>query len=95
MDRNSLKIRKFCIVLIVVSLIALMTACQDTKVTGEYNNPYSLTQVRHMMAYHGALVAKFDGNQWWFLSGDRWIKLENAGAYKFALLSPRHKISRF
>ncbi|MBW2097335.1 MAG: hypothetical protein JRG77_00725 [Deltaproteobacteria bacterium] len=48
-----------------------------------------------MLSYHGALVAKFDGNQWYFLSGNRWIKLENAGAYKYALLSSRHRALKF
>ena len=86
---------RLSVVLIVVSLLFLFTACQDTQVTGEYDNPYTPDEVKTMLSYHGALVAKFDGNQWYFLSGDRWIKLENAGAYKYALLSSRHRASKF
>jgi hypothetical protein len=82
-------------VIITVGLLFLFTACQDTQVTGEYDNPYTPDEVKTMLSYHGALVAKFDGNQWYFLSGDRWIKLENAGAYKYALLSSRHRASKF
>ncbi len=84
---------RFNIVLIMVCFVIIMTACQDSQVNGEYNNPYSKAQIQRMMAYHGSLVAKFDGKQWWFLSGDRWIKIENAGAYEFALLSSQNNIS--
>lgn len=80
---------------LIISGLLLFTACQDAQVKGEYDNPYTLDEVKTMLSYHGALVAKFDDNQWYFLSGDRWIKLENAGAYKYALLSSRHRASKF
>jgi len=63
-----------------------MTACQDAQVKGDYRNPYTPAEVRRMMNFHGSLVAKFDGRQWWFLSGDRWLRIENAGAHEVALL---------
>jgi hypothetical protein len=88
-------IRRLSAVLIIASLPFLFTACQDAQVKGEYDNPYTPDKVKTMLSYHGALVAKFDGDQWWFLFGDRWIKLENAGAYKYALLSSRRKASKF
>jgi len=88
-------LRRLSVVLIIASLFFLLTACQDTQVTGEYDNPYTLDEVKTMLSYHGALVAKFDGHKWYFLSGDRWIKIENAGAYKYALLSSRHRASKF
>ncbi len=93
MDIDLSKIRRFGMVLIVLGFIVIITACHGTKVTGKYNNPYTLSQVKDMMAYHGALIARFDGNQWWFLSGNRWIKLENDGAYRFAFFSSRGKSS--
>lgn len=85
----------FIVVLISVVLISLFTACQDTQVKGEYNNPYTYDEVKAMLSYHGALIAKFDGNQWYFLSGNRWIKLENAGAGRYALLSSDSESSTF
>jgi hypothetical protein len=88
-------IRRLSMVLTIAGFIFLFTACQDAQVKGEYDNPYTSDEVKTMLSYHGALVAKFDGNQWYFLSGDRWIKLENAGAYKYALLSSRHRASKF
>jgi len=42
-----------------------------------------------MMSYHGALVARFDGKQWWFLAGKRWVKLEAGGAHEYALLAEK------
>ena len=88
-------LHRLSVVLIIASVLFLFTACQDAQVTGEYDNPYTPDEVKTMLSYHGALVAKLDGNQWYFLSGDRWIKLENAGAYKYALLSSRHRASKF
>lgn len=82
------------VTLLLAALVVLLAACQDAQVKGEYHNPYSAKQVRTMMAYHGALVAKFDGHQWWFLSGDQWIRIENAGASEFALLSSEQPIPR-
>ncbi|MBW1937556.1 MAG: hypothetical protein JRF20_02855 [Deltaproteobacteria bacterium] len=86
---------RLSVVLIIASVLFLFTACQDAQVTGEYDNPYTTDEVKTMLSYHGALVAKFDGRQWYFLSGDRWIKLENAGAYKYALLFSKHRSSKF
>ncbi|MBW1965671.1 MAG: hypothetical protein JRI40_10770 [Deltaproteobacteria bacterium] len=86
---------RLSVVLIIASFLFLFTACQDAQVTGEYDNPYTTDEVKTMLSYHGALVAKFDGRQWYFLSGDRWIKLENAGAYKYALLFSKHRSSKF
>jgi hypothetical protein len=83
------------VILLIAGLLFFFTSCKDAQVTGEYNNPYTPDEVKTMLSYHGALVAKFEDNQWYFLSGDRWIKLENAQAYKYALLSSRHRASKF
>ncbi|MDA8162380.1 MAG: hypothetical protein M0022_05675 [Desulfobacteraceae bacterium] len=40
-----------------------------------------------MMAYHGALVARFCGGHWWALSKGGWVRIESGGAYNYALLS--------
>ncbi len=72
---------------IVPIFLFLLSGCQDVKVKGDYKNPYTTDEVRRMMAYHGAQVARFDGKQWWFLSGRRWVKLENDGAQAYALLN--------
>ncbi len=71
----------------VLILLFLLGGCKDAKVRGDYKNPYTTDEVRRMMAYHGAQVARFDGKQWWFLSGRRWVKLENDGAQAYALLN--------
>ena len=88
-------LRRLSVLLIIAGFLFLFPACQDAKVTKKYDNPYTPDEVKTMLSYHGALVAKFDGNQWYFLSGDRWIKIENAGAYKYALLSSKKKASKF
>jgi len=81
--------RRIAVAMLLGCCLLFMTACQDAQVKGEYSNPYTLTQVKQMMAYHGALVARFDGKQWWFLSGKRWVKLEAGGAHEYALLAER------
>ncbi|NDY42395.1 hypothetical protein G3N55_06005 [Dissulfurirhabdus thermomarina] len=71
----------------VVIALLLWPGYQDGVVKGNYHNPYTPQEVRRMMAYHGALVARFDGRQWWFLSGGRWVRLENYGAQEYAQLT--------
>ncbi len=83
--------RRVALVLVAASLLILVAACQDPRVSGDYRNPYTPEQVTRMMSYHGALVARFDGRQWWFLSGKRWIKLDNAKALDFALAASRRR----
>ncbi len=80
-------LRKFLIPAAVSVLLLGLSACNtpDSKVEGSYNNPYSKAEIQKMLRYHGALVAKFDKGQWYFLSGRRWIKIENGGARQFAL----------
>ena len=79
--------RRFLLVVTLVGVIVLASGCQKHLVQGKAYNPYTPIQVKRMMEYHGALVAKFDGRQWWFLAGRHWIRLESAGAYKYALLA--------
>ncbi len=67
--------------------LILIAGCQDPQVKGEYSNPYSLHEVKTMMGYHGAQVARFDGEHWWFLSGRQWIRIEAGGAREFAMLA--------
>ncbi len=82
---------RLALALVAAGLLLFMAACQDPQVLGDYSNPYTPEQVAKMMSYHGALVARFDGKQWWFLSGNRWIRLDNAKALDFALASSRDK----
>ncbi|HID96787.1 MAG TPA: hypothetical protein EYP57_01125 [Thermodesulfobacteriaceae bacterium] len=69
-----------------ICLVILLSGCHNSQVQGEYDNPYSKADVKLMMTYHGASVARFDGRQWWFLAGDRWIKIESGGAYEYVQL---------
>ncbi len=78
-------IRHFILALVCASCLIVVVGCNDAQVEGDYNNPYSITQVQTMMSYHGALVAKFDGKRWWFLHGTRWIPIEAGGAKEYAL----------
>ncbi len=84
---------------VVVLLLFLLTlgACSppDSQVGGEYNNPYTKAEIEKMLKYHGALVARFDGKQWYFLSGRRWIKIENGGARKFAMTDRKPMINGY
>lgn len=79
--------KKISVFIAVVILLCLLSACNtpDSQVSGEYHNPYTRAEIDRMLRYHGALVARFDGKQWYFLSGHRWIKIENGGARQFAL----------
>ncbi len=79
------KIRLFLLALVCASCLIVVVGCNDAQVEGDYSNPYSFAQVQAMMTYHGALVAKFDGRQWWFLHGRRWIPIEAGGAREYAL----------
>lgn len=82
--------RKIALAVIFTGLLFLVVACKDAQVRGNYLNPYTPEQISRMMSYHGALVAKFDGRQWWFLSGSRWIRLDNANALNFAQAASRN-----
>ncbi len=66
--------------------LLFLSACQEAKITQGFDNKYSKKEIELMMQYHGALVAKYDGKQWWCLQGKRWIKIDSANAAKFARL---------
>ena len=80
---------RFFLILVLFGIMLSLSACNtpDSEVGGKYTNPYTKAQIDKMLRYHGALVAKFDKGQWYFLSGHRWIKIENGGAKRFALAS--------
>lgn len=42
-----------------------------------HSSPYSVSQVKKMMRYHGTLNATFDGQAWRFHSNGRWIRLDS------------------
>ncbi|GEM_PF-1042968 len=79
--------QRLVLVFALIAILAMANGCQKHLVKGDAYSPYTPIQVKKMMEYHGALVAKFDGKQWWFLAGRRWIRIENAGAYKYVMLS--------
>ena len=83
------------VLLALMLLLLSLGACStpDSQVGGEYNNPYTKAEIKSMLKYHGALVARFDGKQWYFLSGRRWIKIENGGARKFAMAEKKQMSS--
>ncbi len=89
MDINSIftSSKRIIVFLWLLGLLFTLPACNtmDSKVEGSYNNPYTKSEIERMLKYHGALVAKFEQGQWYFLSGHRWIKIENGGAKRFAL----------
>ncbi len=88
MNRDSdhtLELYRIFLALALASCLIVMVGCQDVQVEGGSDNPYTLAQVEAMMGYHGALVARFDGKQWWFLRGRRWIPIEAGGAREYAL----------
>ncbi len=73
-----------------VALASILSACTEYHAGGEYENPYSVEEIRAMMAYHGAQAARFDKNQWKVLVKGRWIPIENARASEI-LASSRDK----
>ncbi len=82
-----LKSLKNCACLcLLLGCLVLLSGCKDTKVKGSYVPQYSKEEIKLMMHYHGALVARFDGKQWWCLQGKRWIRVNSAHADKFARL---------
>ncbi len=80
-------LKRFVFISVLIGSLAGLTACNtdDSPVQGTYDNPYTKAEIEKMLRYHGALVAKFDNGQWYFLSGRRWVKIENGGARQFAL----------
>jgi len=73
-----------------VTLASILSACSEYHADGEYENPYSVEEIRAMMAFHGAQAARFDKNRWRVLVKGRWIPIENARAYEI-LASSRDK----
>lgn len=57
-------------------------AHEDAEVLETYQSPYSLTQVKRLMKYHGTLAAKFDGRSWWFESNGKRVRLDTETAKK-------------
>lgn len=78
---------RYIIIYLLLPVVLSLSACKEHKAKGEYNDPYSKEEVERMMAYHGSLTAKFDGKQWWCLSGKTWFKIENGGASRVVNLS--------
>ena len=79
---------------VMLSCFLFLTGCQDAKTQGDYVNKYSKEEIKLMMRYHGALVARFDGKQWWCLQGKRWIRIDSARAAQFAKLQLLKKTSK-
>ncbi len=73
-----------------VACLLFLFGCQEGKITQGFDKKYSKKEIELMLQYHGSLVARFDGKQWWCLQGKRWIKIDSANAAKFARL----KLSR-
>lgn len=81
MERKS-SIQKWILLLIIALTAGLVFAAArpDGVTSGTYCNPYSVEQVKKMMRFHGTLTAKFDGQAWWYKSGEHWLRLDNAEA---------------
>ncbi|MBA2849733.1 hypothetical protein HNQ76_002135 [Thermosulfuriphilus ammonigenes] len=60
----------------------VLSSSGKTPIKGDYHNPYSLEDVKRLMNFHGALVARYDGGRWYFLSGRRWYRLDSPFALK-------------
>jgi len=86
-NRIATSLSRLFLVFSLICVLSTLSACNtpDSEVEGSYSNPYTKAEIEKMLQYHGALVAKFDKGQWYFLSGHRWIKIENGGAKRFAL----------
>ena len=81
------KYNKYFWIPVLVFLSILISACKDAQVNDGVKSSYTVEEVRKMMAYHGALVARFCGGHWWALSKGGWVRIESGGAYNYALLS--------
>ena len=68
------------------SCLLFLFGCQEAKITQGFDQKYSKKEIELMLQYHGSLVARYDGKQWWCLQGKRWIKIDSANAAKFARL---------
>ncbi len=79
---------------VILSCFFFLSGCKDTKIKGDYVHKYSMEEIKVMMRYHGALVARFDGKQWWCLQGKRWIKIDSARAAQYARLQLNKKSSK-
>ncbi len=79
---------------VLLASFLFLTGCKDAKTQGNYIHKYSKEEIELMMRYHGALVARFDGNQWWCLQGKRWIRIDSARAAKYARLQLKKKSSK-
>ncbi len=71
---------------LLASCLLFLFGCQEARIDQGFDQKYSKKEIEFMLQYHGALVARFDGKQWWCLQGKRWIKIDSANAAKFARL---------
>lgn len=81
------KLFRLLVPLALLIIILFLSGCEENKATGKYNDPYTKDEITRMMAYHGALAARFDGQQWWCLIGRRWVRIENGGAGRMVVMS--------
>lgn len=92
---NTIKIfKRFWALWVLLSCLLFLTGCKDARTRGNYIHEYSKAEIKLMMRYHGALVARFDGNQWWCLQGRKWIRINSAKADRFARLQLKKKSSK-
>ncbi|RUM87294.1 MAG: hypothetical protein DSZ23_06055 [Thermodesulfatator sp.] len=84
--KNENGFKKWLPLWVLLSCLLFLTGCKDAATKGNYVHKYSKDEIRLMMRYHGALVARYDGKQWWCLQGKRWIKIDSARAAGYARL---------
>jgi len=92
-DMNTKNIRIAGTALIITTLAVGIVSCsawyldsrfQVTRINAGNDVPFTFSQIKTMMRYHGAIVARFDGTTWWFLKNGKWIALTNDGALSYA-----------
>ncbi len=83
-QKNDYKRPSLFLLSLLLLILFLIPNPMDGYVQNKNLELFTVEQIKKMMRYHGTLVAKFDGRHWRFLSGNYWIKLDNANAVEYA-----------
>lgn len=65
--------------ILMLSAMAFLCCGEDVVLDGP-KDPYSVSQMKKMMKYHGTLSAVFNGRAWWFKSNGKWVRLDTEDA---------------
>ena len=72
-----------CVLVMFGGLFTFLNKLSHTYTSQEIS-PVRVEEVKILMKYHGAYIAKYEDQQWYFLGkGGRWLPLKTKGACRY------------